>query len=165
VRNSPFPASYPDVERTITAGAGPGAGAGAGPDRRIVCERCLIADTPLTRLRGLIGREWLRPGEGLLIRPASAIHTCFMRFPIDAVFCRRDPHQSTLRDPCQSTLRVVRIVRGLAPWRFAACRHAHAVLELAAGECDHHEIRSGTYLLISVTPPTMLQATAPVVQE
>src|SRR5437667_363339 len=40
-------------------------------------------------MRGLLGRDRLEPGEGLLLRPASAVHTFFMRFPIDAVFLDR----------------------------------------------------------------------------
>ena len=58
-------------------------------DGTIVCERCTVADSPLTRLRGLLGRDGLESGEGLLLRPASAVHTYFMRFPIDVVFLDR----------------------------------------------------------------------------
>jgi hypothetical protein len=87
----------------------------------VVCERCVVADRPLTRLRGLLGRRELPAGEGLLLRPAGAVHTSFMRFAIDVVFLDRD-------------LIVVDVVDGLAPWRAAGRRGAHAVLELAAGE-------------------------------
>ena len=55
-------------------------------DGTVVCEGCTLAGHPLARLRGLLGREGLEPGEGILLRPASSIHTFFMRFPIDAVF-------------------------------------------------------------------------------
>jgi uncharacterized membrane protein (UPF0127 family) len=96
----------------------------------------VVADTPLARLRGLLGRSALKPGEGLLIRPAAAIHTCFMRFPIDAVFLDRD-------------LRIVRIVPGLRPWRGAGRRRARAVLELPCGESDRHGIEVGERLLLS----------------
>ena len=90
-------------------------------DGSLVCERCLLAETPPTRLRGLLGRAGLERGEGLLLRPASSIHMWFMRFPIDAVFL--DGEQ-----------RVLRVVEHLAPWRVAVCRGANAVLELPAGE-------------------------------
>jgi len=30
-----------------------------------VCERCLLAETPLTRLKGLLGRRGLEQGKGL----------------------------------------------------------------------------------------------------
>ena len=104
-------------------------GAGAMP----VCERCVVADTPLRRLKGLLGRSGLPPGEGLLIRPTSAIHTCFMRFPVDAVFLDRD-------------LVVLRAVSDLGAWRVAACRGSRAVLELAAGEISRRGIRAGDLL-------------------
>lgn len=92
-----------------------------GADRREVCERVVLADRPLARMRGLLGRRALPQGEGLLLRPAGSIHTAFMRFPIDAVFL-------------DAELRVVRIASDLPPWRAAAARGARAVLEVAAGE-------------------------------
>jgi uncharacterized protein len=98
-----------------------------------VCERCDVAETPLTRLKGLLGRARLRSGEGLLIRPTSAIHTCFMRFPIDAVFLDRD-------------LIVLRAVSDVPAWRVARCRRSRAVLELAAGEIRRRGIRPGDRL-------------------
>ena len=49
---------------------------------QVVCEECLVADRPLARMRGLLGRTDLPRGEGVLLRPAGSIHTFFMRFPI-----------------------------------------------------------------------------------
>jgi uncharacterized membrane protein (UPF0127 family) len=101
---------------------------------RTVCERCVLADTALARMRGLLGRRELPSGEGVLLRPASSVHTAFMRFAIDAVFLDRD-------------LEVIKVVAGLRPWRTASGRHAKAVLELAAGECDRRGLRVGDRLL------------------
>ena len=106
-----------------------------GADRREVCGRVVLADRPLARMRGLLGRRSLPPGEGLLLRPAGSIHTAFMRFPIDAVFLDRDQ-------------RVVRLVRSLPPWRSAAARGARSVLELAAGECDRVGLAVGERLVV-----------------
>jgi uncharacterized membrane protein (UPF0127 family) len=100
----------------------------------VVCDRCVVADTPASRLRGLLGRSELRPGEGLLLRPASAIHTCFMRFAIDAVFLDRD-------------WRVVAISDDVRPWRAASRRGAKAVLELPAGESARRGLGVGERLL------------------
>ena len=97
-------------------------------DGGTVCERCRIAENPLTRLKGLLGRGQLGPGEGLLLRPVGAIHTWFMRFPIDAVFLDRE-------------LSVVGLAETLKPWRFAGRRGARAVLELPAGECARLALR------------------------
>lgn len=96
----------------------------------VVCSRCQVADTPLRRLRGLLGRSGLSPGEGILLQPAPAIHTWFMRFPIDAVFVDRE-------------LQVVGISERLRPWRFARAKGAHSVIELAAGEVSRAGIAEG----------------------
>lgn len=57
------------------------------------------------RMRGLIGRDSLPPGKGMLITRCNCIHTCFMRFPIDATFFDR-------------TGKITKIVRNIRPWRF-----------------------------------------------
>ena len=100
----------------------------------VVCDRCVVADSPVSRMRGLLGRGELRPGEGLLLRPASAIHTWFMRFPIDAVFLDRD-------------WRVVGIADDIRPWRARSRRGAKAVLELAAGESSRRGLALGDQLV------------------
>ncbi|HYY06170.1 MAG TPA: DUF192 domain-containing protein [Candidatus Limnocylindria bacterium] len=105
----------------------------ANDDGTVVCERCLLAETPLARLRGLLGRSGMSSGEGLLLRPAASIHTAFMRFAIDAVFL----------DP---TDRVVKVASALRPWRAAACRGARSVLELPAGEASRRGLRPGMSL-------------------
>jgi len=86
----------------------------------VISDRCEIADGPLTRMRGLLGRASLEPGEGMLFRPAGSIHMFFMRFPIDAVFCDRE-------------LRVLGVEHDLRPWRTAGRRGAKIVIELPAG--------------------------------
>ncbi len=45
-----------------------------------------VAESLPERLKGLLGREKLRQGESLWIRPCKGIHTIGMGFPIDAVF-------------------------------------------------------------------------------
>jgi len=99
----------------------------------VACERCVVADTSLTRMRGLLGKRSLAPEEGILLRPASSVHTLFMRFPIDVVFLDRD-------------FAVLRVVPGLRPWRAASRRRAAVVLELAAGESERRGIRVGDRL-------------------
>ena len=89
-------------------------------DGTVVCERCWLATSPFTRMRGLLGRASLAQDEGMLFRPAGSIHMFFMRFAIDAVFCDRD-------------LVVLDVVHGLKPWRMASRRGAKVVIELAEG--------------------------------
>jgi len=45
-----------------------------------------IADRWLLRLRGMLARPVLRPGEGLLLTPCSSVHMYGMRFPLDVAF-------------------------------------------------------------------------------
>jgi uncharacterized protein len=89
-------------------------------DGAIVCERCALASTPWARFAGLQLRKELPGGEGMLFPDTGSIHMFFMRFAIDAVFCDRE-------------LRVLKIVRGLKPWRMAAARGAKVVIELPVG--------------------------------
>jgi uncharacterized membrane protein (UPF0127 family) len=109
----------------------------ANVDGPIVCERCVLADSALRRMRGLLGRKTLDSGHGILIRPAPAIHTWFMRFAIDAVFLDRD-------------LSVLSVRRELRPWRMAGQRGARAVLELPAGEAERRGIKPGDRLEVTV---------------
>jgi uncharacterized membrane protein (UPF0127 family) len=116
-------------------------------DDRVVCPRCLVAETPLARMRGLLGRRGLESGQGLLLRPASSVHTFFMRFAIDVVFLSRGGE-------------VLKVVTALPPWRTAAARGAKAVVELAAGEAERREIRAGDRLDLSVSGGTSSGPTA-----
>jgi uncharacterized membrane protein (UPF0127 family) len=111
-------------------------------DGTIVCERCLLAETALTRMRGLLGRRELPSEEGILLKPASSVHMAFMRFAIDAVFLDRD-------------LRVVKIAADLRPWRMAAARGAKSCLEIAAGEAARRGLSVGDRLVAgSALAPT-----------
>ena len=63
-----------------------------------------IAESFFERMRGLMGRNCLKLGEGMLITRCNCIHTFFMRFPIDATFIDRRGD-------------VVKVVRNIRPWR------------------------------------------------
>jgi uncharacterized membrane protein (UPF0127 family) len=102
----------------------------------VVCDDCVVADSPVSRMKGLLGRKELHPGEGLLLRPAGSIHTFFMRFPIDAVFL-------------DEGLRVLGISDDIRPWRAASKRGARVVLELPAGESARRGLETGETLSIS----------------
>lgn len=79
-----------------------------------------LADNSATRRTGLLKHVRLEPGTGLWIRPCEAVHTFFMKFPIDLVYVDRH--------------RKVRKVRDAVPaWRLSGCLSAESVLELPAG--------------------------------
>jgi uncharacterized protein len=102
----------------------------------VVCERCLMATTALLRLRGLAGRSELPPGEGILLRPCASVHTFFMRFPIDVVFCDRD-------------LRVLEVAAEVPKRRLRGRRGTKVVIELAAGEAGRRGVVPGAMLRIA----------------
>ena len=99
-------------------------------DGRIVCERVVVADRAHRRMRGLLGRKYLRQGEGMVLRPGWSIHTAFMRFPIDAVFLDADQV-------------VIKVEHEIGPWRTVSCRGAREVVELPAGECHRRGLEVG----------------------
>lgn len=97
-----------------------------------------VANSIGARTRGLLGRRGLDPGEGLLLRPASSVHTAFMRFTIDVVFLDGD-------------LRVLDVAEAVPPWRVKTRCGARAVLELRAGEAARQGITEGERLRIENT--------------
>lgn len=99
----------------------------------VVCDRCFLATKPLARMKGLLGRASLEPGEGMLFRPAGSIHMFFMRFAIDAIFCDRD-------------LNVVDVERNLRPWRMASRRGSKVVIEVAEGAA--RDVAAGDHLVL-----------------
>jgi uncharacterized membrane protein (UPF0127 family) len=103
---------------------------------RVVCERCLMATNPGLRLRGLLGRNELPREEGILLRPCASVHTFFMRFPIDVVFCDRD-------------LRVLAVASHVPKWRMRSQRGAKVAIELAAGEAKRRGIEASSRLRIA----------------
>ncbi len=78
------------------------------------------AHDPLARLLGLAGLHGLPPGTGLLLPRTRSIHTLGMRFALDLVWLGDDG-------------RVVRVDRGVRPWRVRGCRAARSVVELPSG--------------------------------
>ena len=95
-----------------------------------LASRVEIAVSRRARRRGLLGRMRLDANAALILVPCAAIHTMFMRFPIDVIFVNREG-------------RAVRIVSRMRPWRIAFCMAARGVIELAAGTVERRDIRVG----------------------
>ena len=90
------------------------------PSGRVVVPDLEVAAESATRNKGLLGRDGLADGSGLVIAPTNAVHTFFMRFPIDILFVTRLGE-------------VVKVRQGVPAWRMAAAFRGYAVIELAAG--------------------------------
>jgi uncharacterized membrane protein (UPF0127 family) len=89
-------------------------------DGTVIASRLEIADKPLKRMKGLLGRSSMSPDEGMLFRPAGSIHMFFMKIPLDVVFC-------------DAELRVLKVVRDLQPWKTAGAKGAKVTIELGVG--------------------------------
>jgi len=107
----------------------------------VVAQNIELAETRRQRRRGLLGRKSLDASTALIILPCFSIHTAFMRFAIDAIFVDKEGI-------------VVRIERGMGPWRAATSWRAHSVIELAAGQVGDQEVVIGDrlYLATAASP-------------
>ena len=56
----------------------------------VVANHVNVANSFFTRLRGLLGKKQLKPGEGLLITKCSSVHCFFMKFTIDVAYLSED---------------------------------------------------------------------------
>lgn len=116
---------------------------------RVLVARLEAAFDSATRKNGLLGRDRLEPGAGLVIAPCGGVHTFFMRFPIDVVFVARDG-------------RVVKVRHAVRPWRLALAVTAFCVIELPAGTARQCETRAGDRLeLFSPKDATATDVSAP----
>jgi uncharacterized membrane protein (UPF0127 family) len=87
-------------------------------------------------MTGLLGRDGLLEGEGLVIDPCNSIHTFFMRFSIDVLFV-----------DAQGV--VVRKIDALKPWRLTWIYfRARKVIELPAGVIQKSGTQAGDQLSI-----------------
>ncbi len=90
----------------------------------VLADAAQMADTALSRLKGLIGRVSISPGEAMVITHCRSIHMVFMRFAIDAVFVDRKN-------------RVVGLVRHIKPFQISAYFwRSSYVIELPVGSID-----------------------------
>ncbi len=102
----------------------------------VLGEHVSVATTAVRRMVGLLGKQRLDPGTGLLIVPSQAIHTVAMHFAIDVVFLDRN-------------WRVVHLLRAMLPFRMTGLHwKARCVLELPSGVIGETATAVGDQLAI-----------------
>ena len=104
-------------------------------NQRRLADTLVEAFDSKTRRVGLLRHKTFPNGSAMLIAPTNAVHTFFMRFPIDIAFVTREG-------------RVVKTCATLRPWRLAAARGAYAVVELPAGTLARCDTVAGDTLAI-----------------
>lgn len=105
--------------------------------QRQVANLVQLAGDNRNRRKGLLGRDSLGVGEGLWIVPCEAVHTFWMRFPLDLIYLDRQH-------------RVVKTRSDVPPWRLSACLRAHSVLELPAGTIRATQTMRGDHLALDL---------------
>lgn len=106
----------------------------------MLCARLENAGGLAGQGRGLLGRDGLEPGTGMLFdngrfTPFMWMHMFFMRFVIDIVFLDRGD-------------KVITINRRLKPWRVSSVVFgARRALELAAGASDESRTQVGDQIV------------------
>jgi uncharacterized membrane protein (UPF0127 family) len=89
-----------------------------------------LAMTSAERRKGLLGRDAMTPGSALVITRCAAVHTFWMRFPIDVAFV-------------DSSGIVKKVVEDLGPWRMAGALFASTAIEFPAGTLKGGTLRAG----------------------
>jgi len=100
-----------------------------------IADKLEVAGSGPKRSKGLLGRNGLAQGEGMWIIPCEAVHTFFMRFPIDLIYLDRKHRVKKVRD-------------SVPAWRLSGCLSAHSVLELPAGTIRKTKTERGDLLEI-----------------
>lgn len=86
-----------------------------------LADRATVADSFWRRLRGLLGRDGLEGGDGLVIVPCTSVHMLGMRFPLDVLYLDRAGT-------------VLRALPELRPGQFGpVVWRSHVAVELPAG--------------------------------
>ena len=94
-------------------------------------------NTFFSRLIGLMFKKNLAPGSGIILKPCTQIHTCFMRFNIDVIFLDKD-------------LKVVHVIENMPPWRISPLLlNARYTVELPSGTLKGR-VKTGETLALSL---------------
>lgn len=113
-------------------------------DQRIISDKCIVAESFISRLRGWIGKTRAESGEGILFPNCASIHMWFMSMPIDVVFLRVNHSKEGERKVVTSAHGDVR------PWKVLPLGdgNAHETLELPQGSVARLGIVPGDELCI-----------------
>lgn len=100
----------------------------------IMLQEAEVANSFFKRLKGLLLRKTLPPGEGLVIKPCKAVHTLFMFFPIDVCFVNKEGH-------------ICFVIERMRPFRLSPCiKEAVLVIEAPSGTLRKAKCETGDKL-------------------
>jgi uncharacterized protein len=106
----------------------------------VIVERCGLANTFISRTKGLLGKKSISENEGLYFPNCNSIHMFFMRFPIDVLFLDRNQT-------------VVAYLENFKPWRLQfPVKSAVNTLELPTHTIKKHGIKIGDTIVLTHDP-------------
>ncbi len=105
--------------------------------QEVFADNLTLNDTYFSRLIGLMFKKDLPAGSGIILKPCTQIHTCFMRFNIDVLFL-------------DENLQVLHTIENMKPWRISPLLlKAKYTIELPAGTLKGR-VKKGETLAIAL---------------
>ena len=104
---------------------------------KALIEDGMIAYSLSSRMKGLLGTQSLRAGQGILITNCKQVHTFFMKYPIDVIFL--DSKNNVLKSTTMKPWRI-------SPWIL----RAEKVLETPAGISQSLGLTAGSKLEVNI---------------
>ena len=103
---------------------------------QILAEEVFLSASFLKRLKGLLGYSSIGKNQAMILHPANAVHTFFMRFPIDVLFVDKNNI-------------VLKAVSNMRPFRATGIYlKSLFVIELHSGIINSTQTAEGDYLQI-----------------
>jgi uncharacterized membrane protein (UPF0127 family) len=102
-------------------------------ENQLLLNNVELANTFLTRFKGLMFRQSMADIDGMLITPCNAIHTIGMKFNIDIVFIDKQNKVTSIKSRMSKN-------------SFTKDLSAKHVLELPAGRLEQTDIKPGDYI-------------------
>ena len=104
----------------------------------VIGSQIRVADSPISRMIGLMFKKEMNGFDGLLIKPCNSIHTFFCRYNLDILFIDKN-------------MKIIKIIRNLKPWRMTWIYFkASQVLELNGGTLSNDIIEGDTLEVICI---------------
>lgn len=103
-------------------------------NNQLIAKEAIRASSFQERLLGLMGKAQISENEALILPQCKIVHSFFMRFPIDLIFCDQEN-------------KIVLIQENFSPWKiskFAAS--ANYIIELQSGKIRATGTVLGNYL-------------------
>jgi len=109
----------------------------------VIGETIEVAESASQKVKGLLGRECLEDGQGLLFKGAGSLHTLFMRFPIDIIYANKQG-------------KVIKTAKAVRPFKLvAAPLRCHYAIELPAGAISASNTQVGDFLSFDQEPDVL----------